>query len=74
MTGATQGPLKELRDDFYARHLTRRPARPEEIASAILFLASDDASFVVGVSLPVDGGWTAGSRADLDGLFEVEVS
>ncbi len=36
-----------------------RPAEPEEIAAAILFLASDDANFVTGVTLPVDGGWLA---------------
>jgi meso-butanediol dehydrogenase/(S,S)-butanediol dehydrogenase/diacetyl reductase len=69
VTSATEGPLKRLHDDFVARHLTRRPARPEEIAAAIAFLASDDASFVVGVALPVDGGWTAGSHAGLDELF-----
>lgn len=34
-------------------------AKPEEIASVIAFLASDDASFVNGVNLPVDGGVTA---------------
>lgn len=36
-----------------------RPAEPEEVAKAILFLASDDASFITGVTLPVDGGWLA---------------
>jgi NAD(P)-dependent dehydrogenase (short-subunit alcohol dehydrogenase family) len=36
-----------------------RAARPEEIASVIAFLASDDASFVTGVALPVDGGQVA---------------
>jgi NAD(P)-dependent dehydrogenase (short-subunit alcohol dehydrogenase family) len=36
-----------------------RPAQPSEIASVIAFLASDDASFVTGVTVPVDGGLTA---------------
>ncbi len=36
-----------------------RPGRPEEIANAALFLISDEASFVTGAALPVDGGVTA---------------
>lgn len=36
-----------------------RLCRPEEVAHAVLWLASDDASFVSGVALPVDGGFTA---------------
>jgi NAD(P)-dependent dehydrogenase (short-subunit alcohol dehydrogenase family) len=36
-----------------------RFGQPEEIAAAILYLASDEAAFVTGVALPVDGGYTA---------------
>jgi len=40
-------------------HLLRRLGEPREVARAILFLCSDDASFITGAELPVDGGYTA---------------
>jgi NAD(P)-dependent dehydrogenase (short-subunit alcohol dehydrogenase family) len=42
-----------------AMHPMGRIGEPSEVAAAILFLASDDASFVTGVILPVDGGYLA---------------
>lgn len=42
-----------------AAHPIGRPARVEEIADAVVWLASDGASFVTGQSIPVDGGFTA---------------
>jgi dihydroanticapsin dehydrogenase len=45
--------------DWGGAHMIKRIAEPSEIANAILFLASDEASFVTGACLMVDGGYTA---------------
>jgi NAD(P)-dependent dehydrogenase (short-subunit alcohol dehydrogenase family) len=52
---------EKLRDE----HLLGRFGQPSEIAAAAAFLASDDASFITGHALVVDGGFTAGLRVGL---------
>jgi NAD(P)-dependent dehydrogenase (short-subunit alcohol dehydrogenase family) len=53
----------------------QRPGRPEDIAAAVAFLASADASFITGTSLLVDGGLSVGPRQSWDpampGMFEM---
>jgi 3-oxoacyl-[acyl-carrier protein] reductase len=56
------GFLKDVMPDYYATNRDRHPAgrfgRPDEIANAVLFLASQKASWITGVNLTVDGGFT----------------
>ena len=65
------GGLAQYRDHYRDLHMLGRFGRPEEIAGAALFLASDDASFVTGHALVVDGGFTAGTRSGLSDLMGI---
>jgi len=71
LPGATETPLLERSfarfedpTPYIERSLSRHPlgrfGKPEEVAEAALFLASDDSSFTTGTELRVDGGWIGG--------------
>jgi len=62
MAALGRGSEEELWRQLGAGHPMGRVGRPDEVARAVMFLASDDASFITGVALPVDGGWAAGVR------------
>jgi 2-hydroxycyclohexanecarboxyl-CoA dehydrogenase len=51
--------FEQHQDDAAKGTLLRRHGTPDEVAAGILFLASDDASYVIGTLLFVDGGYTA---------------
>jgi len=53
------GDIEKIKPKFEARHPMNRISSPEEVAKAVLFLASDDASFITGTALSVDGGRSA---------------
>jgi NAD(P)-dependent dehydrogenase (short-subunit alcohol dehydrogenase family) len=53
------GKNKEVEDQFEAMEPIGRMGEPDEVAKAVIWLCSDDASFVTGHALAVDGGWVA---------------
>lgn len=52
-------PGEALYERQISKTLLGRVGLPREVAEAALFLASEESSYVTGVALPVDGGWTA---------------
>jgi NAD(P)-dependent dehydrogenase (short-subunit alcohol dehydrogenase family) len=74
--GLTDTPLvaaltgdEETNNAYLARIPLKRPATPEDIASAALYLASDDATYITGVNLFVDGAWEQTGYPDLRPAF-----
>ena len=56
---ASREDPEAVRQSLLDRHPINRFGKPEEVAEAVLWLASDASAFVTGVALPVDGGLTA---------------
>lgn len=61
--------MAPIREAFVAAHALGRVAHPDEIAAVAAFLCSEDASFVTGAAIPVDGGYGAGHRHGLGELL-----
>ncbi|MFJ8438843.1 SDR family NAD(P)-dependent oxidoreductase [Kitasatospora griseola] len=59
MTAAWDRVDEDGRANSVAETVAKRFGRPEEVAAAVAFLASSDASYITGTTLVVDGGWSA---------------
>ena len=59
--------VDEIMKTFAPYHVMDRVGDPNEIAAAVVFLASNAASFITGVNLPVDGGLLLGFWANKTG-------
>jgi NAD(P)-dependent dehydrogenase (short-subunit alcohol dehydrogenase family) len=57
IAGVMQQP--EIASTLLGRHPIGRIGKPEEVASVVTFLTSDEASFITGSYIPVDGGYLA---------------
>ena len=62
--------LPEVNAAFMERIPLKRAATPEDIAATALFLASDDAAYITGVNVFVDGGWEQTGYPDLRPMIE----
>jgi NAD(P)-dependent dehydrogenase (short-subunit alcohol dehydrogenase family) len=65
MTPLMETGTPELQEEILAPQAMTRPGQPEEVAAAVVWLCTDDASFVTGVPMPVDAGsvaWVSAHR------------
>jgi NAD(P)-dependent dehydrogenase (short-subunit alcohol dehydrogenase family) len=51
--------IEEMREQLKARQPIGRLGTPKDVASLVRYLSSDEASFVNGAVMHIDGGWTA---------------
>ena len=62
--------IEQAQKEYGKTHLLNRIAQPSEIAAAVAFLLSDDASFITGSDLIVDGGYLAAIEKDIEKNFD----